>query len=339
MSRGRIANHVYVDAAAPSSEHAAIKPDAIRPPTSVELLERILANESAPRSATTQHRLDEDPASRLRAASARYRAAVESAPGAPGVGDGPLPWLPAMPATDDATWGDYLARRFDLVRELAAEVPVADTLPGARWATQLQRQDPDLAQHVAVWRAAHDVPTSDFRPCGPPITDGAVHHQQLEAKITALVGPMLGPTDRWKAWIDDLAPELVHDPHWPVLAASLDRADRAGSPRQRMRGGVRADPVVPAPVDYPRRTAPMTCTDPAATTIKEETTMTSSIPAMLTVPQAARLLGIGRTLAYELVRTGAWPKPIVRVGRLIKIPSAPLLELLAIGRVSGAEVA
>ena len=48
-----------------------------------------------------------------------------------------------------------------------------------------------------------------------------------------------------------------------------------------------------------------------------------SIPAMLTVPQAARLLGIGRTLAYELIRTDAWPTPIIRAGRLIKIPSAP----------------
>ena len=63
-----------------------------------------------------------------------------------------------------------------------------------------------------------------------------------------------------------------------------------------------------------------------------------SIPAMLTVPQAARLLGIGRTLAYELIRTDAWPTPIIRAGRLITIPSAPLLELLATGRLPGAVV-
>jgi excisionase family DNA binding protein len=56
-------------------------------------------------------------------------------------------------------------------------------------------------------------------------------------------------------------------------------------------------------------------------------------PAMLDVPQAAELLGIGRTLAYELVRTGRWPTPIVRVGRLIRIPSGPIRELLATGRV------
>ena len=64
-----------------------------------------------------------------------------------------------------------------------------------------------------------------------------------------------------------------------------------------------------------------------------------SAPAMLTVPEAARILGIGRTLAYGLIRTDAWPTPIVRVGRLIKIPSGPLLELLATGRLPGADVA
>ena len=65
----------------------------------------------------------------------------------------------------------------------------------------------------------------------------------------------------------------------------------------------------------------------------------AALPPMLTVPQAARVLGIGRTFAYELVRTNAWPRPVIRAGRLIKIPTAPLLELLATGRTPGAHVA
>lgn len=64
----------------------------------------------------------------------------------------------------------------------------------------------------------------------------------------------------------------------------------------------------------------------------------AALPSTLTVPQAAQVLGIGRTLAYELVRADAWPTPIVRAGRLIKIPTAPLLKLLATGRLPGAEV-
>jgi len=45
---------------------------------------------------------------------------------------------------------------------------------------------------------------------------------------------------------------------------------------------------------------------------------------------AARLLGIGRTSAYELVRTGQWPTPVIRVGRLIRVPTAPLLAALGV---------
>jgi hypothetical protein len=55
------------------------------------------------------------------------------------------------------------------------------------------------------------------------------------------------------------------------------------------------------------------------------------LPAVLDVPQAAHLLGIGRTLAYELVRTDQWPTPVLRIGRLIKIPSRPLIELVSAG--------
>ncbi|HEY5049739.1 MAG TPA: hypothetical protein VII50_02475 [Acidothermaceae bacterium] len=38
---------------------------------------------------------------------------------------------------------------------------------------------------------------------------------------------------------------------------------------------------------------------------------------------------MGRTAAYRLVHDGQWPTPVLRLGRLIKIPTQPLLELLA----------
>jgi hypothetical protein len=40
------------------------------------------------------------------------------------------------------------------------------------------------------------------------------------------------------------------------------------------------------------------------------------------------MLGIGRSAEYELVRTGQWPEPVLRLGGLIRVPTAPLLELL-----------
>lgn len=57
-----------------------------------------------------------------------------------------------------------------------------------------------------------------------------------------------------------------------------------------------------------------------------------SLPPVVDVPTAAAILGIGRTAAYELIRTGAWPTPILRLGRLIRIPSEPLLDLIQVRR-------
>jgi hypothetical protein len=52
------------------------------------------------------------------------------------------------------------------------------------------------------------------------------------------------------------------------------------------------------------------------------------LPPVLDLPQAAAMLGLGRTAAYRLVAEQRWPTPVLRLGRLIKIPSQPLLELL-----------
>jgi predicted DNA-binding transcriptional regulator AlpA len=56
----------------------------------------------------------------------------------------------------------------------------------------------------------------------------------------------------------------------------------------------------------------------------------TKLPPTLDLVDAARLLGIGRTLAYEMVREGTWPTPIIRAGRKIRVPSAPLLALLGL---------
>jgi conjugative relaxase-like TrwC/TraI family protein len=227
MSRGRTANHIYLDMGIGADEHAAVKPNAVRPPTSVEILERILANTSAPRSATTQQRLEQDPSVRVRQACGRYRSAVESVDPVYGGGDRPLPWLPAIPVVDDAAWSEYLRRRFDLVRDLAAQVNPDEVLPDAPWAGTLRGSDPELARVVAIWRVSHNVAPSDLRPCGALDPDDD-HQAHLLAQVTAKVGPTYGPIDRWKPVVDRLVPGLATDPYWPDLAAAFDRAERAG---------------------------------------------------------------------------------------------------------------
>ncbi len=55
-----------------------------------------------------------------------------------------------------------------------------------------------------------------------------------------------------------------------------------------------------------------------------------ALPAVVDVPTAARVLGLSRTAAYELIRVGGWPTPVFRLGRLIRIPTAPMLSLLGV---------
>lgn len=53
------------------------------------------------------------------------------------------------------------------------------------------------------------------------------------------------------------------------------------------------------------------------------------------VDSAARLLGIGRSTAYECIRQGTCPVPVIHVGNRYLVPSAPLLRLLDTGTVRG----
>ncbi|MDQ1292835.1 MAG: hypothetical protein QG608_716 [Actinomycetota bacterium] len=55
-----------------------------------------------------------------------------------------------------------------------------------------------------------------------------------------------------------------------------------------------------------------------------------ALPAVVDVAVAARALNFSRTGAYELIRAGQWPTPVFRLGRLIRIPTAPILALLGI---------
>jgi predicted DNA-binding transcriptional regulator AlpA len=64
------------------------------------------------------------------------------------------------------------------------------------------------------------------------------------------------------------------------------------------------------------------------------------LPPAVDVQTAAAVLGLSRTAAYELIRVGGWPTPVLRLGRLIRVPTAPLLALLGVeAETQGAMVA
>jgi excisionase family DNA binding protein len=50
-----------------------------------------------------------------------------------------------------------------------------------------------------------------------------------------------------------------------------------------------------------------------------------------TVDTAASVLGISRTKAYALAKSGEFPVPLIRVGRRYLVPTTALLELLSPG--------
>ncbi len=49
----------------------------------------------------------------------------------------------------------------------------------------------------------------------------------------------------------------------------------------------------------------------------------------LTVPDAAAILNVSSWVAYDLIRRGEWPTPVIRLGRRVLVPKAPFERLLA----------
>jgi AAA domain/TrwC relaxase len=243
LSRGRHANHLYLQVVGDGDPHALIRPDTISPRTPTEMLQQTIARDEAPVSAGTVLRELNSPAARLFRAVQRYtdglHVAAEQLVGPqsvaeldqadhylPGLTDepawptlpahllalaaetgrdplrhlltaasgrdlrtagdmaavlywrlpelapvdpGPLPWLPSIPPTlhADPVWGDYLAKRSQLVADLADQVQdhacQGDGTPA--WAAAGDHHTA-LIREIAVWRAANGINPQDPRPTG-----------------------------------------------------------------------------------------------------------------------------------------------------------------------------
>ncbi len=66
------------------------------------------------------------------------------------------------------------------------------------------------------------------------------------------------------------------------------------------------------------------------------TPTTTAQPPTLDPPEAFRMLGISDWLGYRQIREGSFPAPVIKVGRKIRIPRAPLEQLLGL---SGSDAA
>ncbi len=158
------------------------------------------------------------------------------------LGEGPLPWLPAIPTAlaTNPEWGNYLSARERLVVDLADQVDAAagswtvQTAPA--WATPYLASG-DLTQQLAIWRAAQGVLDADLRPAGP--RPQRIAHIKLHSELTRAAAVAAGdPADGTGRWSQALsaagAQQVTTDPYWPVLISRLTMADTAGLPVDRL---------------------------------------------------------------------------------------------------------
>jgi hypothetical protein len=55
-----------------------------------------------------------------------------------------------------------------------------------------------------------------------------------------------------------------------------------------------------------------------------------ALGAVTDLPTAARIFGLGRSLAYDLARTGQFPAPVIRAGTRYRVPIAGILATLGL---------
>jgi hypothetical protein len=83
---------------------------------------------------------------------------------------GPLPWLPGIPLAlqDHPVWGVYLAKRSQLVADLADQIQDQVCQDDAEpvWAPPGTHPSTALVREIAVWRAANGINPQDPRPTG-----------------------------------------------------------------------------------------------------------------------------------------------------------------------------
>jgi hypothetical protein len=126
---------------------------------------------------------------------------------------GPLPWLPGIPETlhDHPIWGDYLAKRSQLVADLANQVQDHACQGDAKpiWTPPESHPRPALIGEIAVWRAANGINPQDPRPTGGTQLETlpALWKQRLDRNIArATYPPGDARTNERKARLFALSP-------------------------------------------------------------------------------------------------------------------------------------
>ncbi|MFK5634243.1 MobF family relaxase [Ornithinimicrobium sp. LYQ103] len=192
MTRGRDANHLYLQVVGTGDEHDTIRPATISPRTATDMLEAILVRDEAPASASTLLREADDPAVLLGESAARY--------------------VDALYTAAATTVGTERLHRLDD----AAEHLVPGMTDAAAW--------PTLRAHLTLLAAGGQDPVQ--------VLTGAVTARGVDTAAdpaatvdwrlddTGMRNTATGPVP----WIPGIPATLVTDPTWgPYLAARAQR--------------------------------------------------------------------------------------------------------------------
>ncbi|MCV7047349.1 relaxase domain-containing protein [Mycobacterium frederiksbergense] len=224
-------------------------------------------------------------------------------------GVGVLRWLPAIPTVlaDDLQWGDYLARREQLVDTLAdairerAQGWTNATAPA--WARPLITVNRALTAEIAVFRAAVGVEEADTRLTGArqfPVRTRDVQ-ALLQRHAAAGIGRRSADTTRWNDLIDAIDPRLRSDAYWPQLAAHLAQATRTTPDlRQIITTAARQGPL---PDELPAAALWWRIAGALSPTATLATTHSRLRPAWITDVDAV----FGSLLAETITSDPAWP--------------------------------
>jgi hypothetical protein len=108
---------------------------------------------------------------------------------------GPLPWLPGIAPALHAhpVWGDYLAKRSQLVADLANQIQnhACQSEAEPAWAPPGSHPSTALIGEIAVWRAANGINPQDPRPTGGTQLETlpALWKQRLDRHIARSADP------------------------------------------------------------------------------------------------------------------------------------------------------
>lgn len=211
VTRGKAANHLYLEVVGDGDEHNVIRPEYVHPLTATDLLERILARDESAQSAHTTRRLADEPATLLGRAAARY--------------------VDSLYVGAEQLLGPKQVARLDH----AADLVVPELTLAAAW--------PTLRAHLLLLAAQEGDPVVRLR--------AAAGARELDSAgdVAAVLDWRLDDTGLRNAgtgplpWLPGIPASLREDPQWgPYLAA---RAAQVRDLAQQVTEHARSDESIP----------------------------------------------------------------------------------------------